>query len=246
MSIISHSKKFIFLKSRKTAGTSLSVPFAKLCDSDDIMALSQDVIDETGLRRQNIRRSFVSMSVYSILRHIYFLLRNANRLGTMETLWPTYQQHMTVAELREAVGDKIWKNYYKFTIERNPYDRLVSFYNWRKHRFSLEISFNDFALAVLTSDPKLRRYTHGFSNRPFYLDKNNNVCVDRIVLFEDFQKGVEAVFSDLGLDMSQFEIPNFKGGIRQEKNYRSLYSDELRCKAEKAFALEKKLFGYEF
>lgn len=247
MTIISHTHKFIFLKSRKTAGTSVSVPFARVCGSEDVLALSQDVTDNFRIERQNNRRSILSMSAYSLARHCYFLARNTGRWKTMDTLMPTYQQHMTVSELKEAVGEEVWKSYYKFTIERNPYDRLVSFYNWRKNRFNLSVSFEDFAWAVFDRDKKYKGSTYGFSNRPFYLDNKNNLQVDKVILFEELQEGMAEVFESLGFDgFSIGNIPSLKSGVREGRGYRSLYSKKLIERAKKEFSIEEKLFRYKF
>ena len=37
MAIISHSKKFIFVKTNKTAGTSVEIALSKYCDENDII-----------------------------------------------------------------------------------------------------------------------------------------------------------------------------------------------------------------
>ena len=36
--IVSHSRKFIFLKTRKTAGTSLEIALSKYCGPEDVLA----------------------------------------------------------------------------------------------------------------------------------------------------------------------------------------------------------------
>ncbi len=37
MTIINHKFKFIFIKTRKTAGTSLEIALSKFCDSEDMI-----------------------------------------------------------------------------------------------------------------------------------------------------------------------------------------------------------------
>ena len=46
---------------------------------------------------------------------------------TNKKIW---RQHATALETREHYGKEKWDSYFKFSIVRNPFDRLVSAYNW--------------------------------------------------------------------------------------------------------------------
>lgn len=253
MSIISHKHKFIFLKSRKTAGTSVSAVLAKICGDDDILALSKDVIESSGLQRKNINIPLSSYSIDVLGKHTYRMYSSLvdiikrNKSFSDIELLPTFKQHMSAMELKNILGESIWNNYYKFTIERNPFDRLVSFYKWRTHRFNIECSFNDFALSTLGYNNKLSHITSGFSNIHFYSFDKKNICVDRVLAFEDIEVELIRLLNDLDLnDQNKIELPMLKAGIREDRRYRVYYSDTLRDMAEESFKVETKLFGYTF
>lgn len=253
MSIISHKHKFIFIKTRKTAGTSVSASIAGLCGDNDVLALSQDVVDLTKIERRNIELSPYKMGGYLLARHIYGVMqrvpsvitgrRKASDIG----LIPTFRQHMTASEIKSLIGDEIWNSYYKFTIERNPYDRLVSFYKWRSHRFGLDCSFEDFALSALKYNRKYKFAAHGFSNVPFYSLDGSSLCVDRVVKFENLENELRIALSEAGLDdATSMSLPNLKSGIRAGDEYKEFYSEDLLKLAKERFVLEEKVFGYKF
>jgi hypothetical protein len=97
--IISYSKNFIFIKSRKTAGTSVQVALSAACGPGDII---------TGPRIDPASGD-------------YGLHRNADRFGSED-------HHPTAAAVRAFVGEEMWRESLTFTFVRNPWDLLVSRY----------------------------------------------------------------------------------------------------------------------
>jgi hypothetical protein len=102
--IISHKHKFIFFKTRKTAGSSIQVTLAKHCGEDDII---------TGQYRDGIDDDSHSTGL------------------NMDKFW-TNHPHPPIKETKQFLGDTIWNNYFKFAFVRNPYEIAVSRYFWEK------------------------------------------------------------------------------------------------------------------
>src|SRR6056297_512778 len=44
-------------------------------------------------------------------------------------------QHLPISEIKTRIQSKQWQNYFKFTVVRNPIDRLISTFKWRKGIF---------------------------------------------------------------------------------------------------------------
>ena len=42
-----------------------------------------------------------------------------------------FYEHMPGWRIKAYIGNKIWSSYYKFTFERNPWDRQVSWYYYK-------------------------------------------------------------------------------------------------------------------
>lgn len=100
--IISHKHKFIFFKTRKTAGSSLQVALAEYCGENDII---------TGQYRLGIDD-------------------NSHSAGLNMDKFCTTHPHPELAEVRAFLGEEIWNSYFKFAFVRNPFDIAVSRYHW--------------------------------------------------------------------------------------------------------------------
>lgn len=107
-------------------------------------------------------------------------------------------QHLTTIEYNNLFDDNRFNNYCKFTIVRNPYDRMVSEYYWTDLPFGFKSNktFDYFLYSV--SDIVLNKnysYTflhdHFIPQKDFITDKNNNIIIDKIFKFEEFKEAIE-------------------------------------------------------
>lgn len=104
MSIISHSRRFIFVKPRKVGGSSVQHALSGLCSDEDVLSAS---LGMPGLDADD----FPDIPP-----------RNAD-WGDIHGLVRT---DMLPARIRERVGERIWNGYLKITVARNPWDLFVS------------------------------------------------------------------------------------------------------------------------
>lgn len=121
--IVSHKHKFIFLKTRKTAGTSIAMALSKVCGSEDVIArLNRD--DEAMKKDLGYRpaQNFTIPLRHLTLRDAFKLLRGRRR---------KYTEHMSAASLKQRIDESSWCSYFKFCVERNPFDKAISLYYWR-------------------------------------------------------------------------------------------------------------------
>lgn len=109
--IISHKHKFIFIKTHKTSTQTFMKFIKPHLGADDVMAgdPSNDVNEDTKL---NVDKKFESTGKSA---HEYV---------------EVYGNHLPWFMIKDIVGDDIWNNYTKITIERDPHDRLVSLFHF--------------------------------------------------------------------------------------------------------------------
>lgn len=107
--IISHEHRFIFVKTLKTAGTSIEVALAPLCGDHDIVTPVWPEVP--GHRPRN----------YLPLRHLLF--PDGGPFARME--------HLRAVQIRDRFPEA-WDEYTTFAVERNPWEKVVS--AWYFHR----------------------------------------------------------------------------------------------------------------
>jgi sulfotransferase famil protein len=155
-----------------------------------------------------------------------FGLRNANY---------KIKKHSTLSEYQHALGDEQFRNLYKFTCVRNPWDRMVSYYftptqkpeTWDPKKFRGIIS-------KAVSMPDYLRLDNG-EDDPF-------ANVDYIMRFESLADGFRAVCKAIGI--SPPTLPQYNRSRRD--HYSKYYDDELRELVRSRFAAEIDRFNYTF
>ena len=228
--IISHRYKFIFLKTNKTAGTSVEIALSKICGPDDVITPispeDEKTRKELGYRGcQNYKYPKWEFGFWRIAKYFRKGIRNFK-----------FYNHMSAREIRAFVGPEIWDSYYKFAVERNPWDRIVSFYYW--HKPEPLPPFSKF----LKSRVLLRLKRKGFD---VYTIKGKNVA-DKICRFENIATELEEVRLHLGIPES-LDMPRAKSRSRKiKRDHKEYFDEEERAKVAKLFSREIELFGYEF
>jgi hypothetical protein len=110
--IVSHKYKFIFFKTRKTAGTSIEISLSRYCGDDDIIT---PISDEDEKIRSDLGRGPQNYNINSETNIKYY-------------------NHITAQEVINLLGKKTFDEYIKFCFERNPFDRALSWYFFQKKR----------------------------------------------------------------------------------------------------------------
>ncbi|WP_205877391.1 hypothetical protein [Leisingera sp. NJS204] len=112
--IICHPLKLIFIKTKKTGGTSFEIALSSFCDDNSVITpvSSEDEDTRAGLGYCGAQ-NFESQT------------------------WPdgsqsleTFYNHMSAPQVKARIPQEIWNSYTKVTIWRDPFDAAISRYFW--------------------------------------------------------------------------------------------------------------------
>ena len=213
--IVSHQYRYIFLKSKKTAGTSVEIALSRSCGPDDVL---------TAVTRQDeVLRSEVG--------------GRGQQNDTAPPLALSVHAHSGARQCRRAVGRDTFDSYYRFVIERNPWDAVVSLYYW-VNRHDGRYTFNEFLDRPEVINLAAQNY------RTWHID--GELAVDRVLRYERLQDDLAEVWKHLGLP-GHPDLPQAKSGIRPSGGgYQALYDDVGRERVAQLFAATIDELGYAF
>jgi hypothetical protein len=114
--IISHKYEFIFVKTRKTAGTSIEYYLAQHCGPDDVLTqIGQGIHDGHDAQNHN--------GFFNPAKEILQFGPDLNDLKlTYDDLvrQDPFYNHLEANRIRARVPKNIWDDYFVFCFERNP------------------------------------------------------------------------------------------------------------------------------
>ncbi len=230
--IISYKHKFIFIKTVKTAGSSFEMALASICGPDDI--ITKLSVNEEKLKRElgirGAQNDYIPVSKWDF--HYLKRMISSRKL-------PQFNAHDPAIRIKKYLNESTWESYYKFCFERNPFDKIISWYYYRKSTGH-------------TSDENIDKFIlNGGLRTIVNFDQysiDNLVIVDDIYKIENLDESLKLISDKLNLD-KVLEMPSFraKSTSRTDKRpYNEVLSENAKALIEDAFAREIKLLDYKF
>lgn len=223
--ILSHKNKFIFLKTTKTGGTSLEIALSRFCGPDDIIT---PISPEDEVLRQEL--GYRGPQNYKIS-----LYRGALHYGRYRK-WPRFYNHMSATEVIRLVGRPMWNEYFTFCFERNPWERVLSFFHWR-NRLKENVDLQTFIQSSELNRLKRR-------GSQLYKDHDEQILVDRICRYENYEQELAELTSILHLE-EPLAAPRAKGNIRP-KRQEAVFTQQDIDYLGRFFSSEIEQLGYQY
>lgn len=229
--IVSRRFHYIFLKTARTAGTSTEIALSRFAGPNDIITPVMKADEK--LRQQEggcgPRNHHARPGQWQSIGQLRTLLHRGHSL---------FRNHMTGQETRRLLPADVWDNSFRFCVERNPFDRVLSLYYWctrRGHRPSLDEFIESPQLNLLID-----------RGRRIYLDQDGNPLVHRILRYEELDNQLEELRLELGLP-EPVRLPHAKSGFRTDRrHYSEILSPRSRRRIETLFQPELNRFGYRY
>ena len=161
-------------------------------------------------------------------------------------------QHLLASQIQMGVGKSIFRDYFKFTIVRNPWDKVISQFTYMQRREDLREFIGmkkDDGLKTYLSLIKKRKHVQWEHQHKFFLNEDGDQLVDYIARFENFNNCVESILKILKLDRVMFglkarKIPHSKKGTRE--HYKYYFDNESSEIVHEMYNRDIELLGYKF
>lgn len=227
--IISHKFRFVFIKTKKTAGTSIEAYLSRVCGEDDIVTPVFPLVP--GHRPRNFTGFWNPMHE---LRHAFS--KGGSALGSLGRQWvrrERFYNHMPGWRIQHRVAPDIWNSYYRFTVDRNPYDKTLSHFYMLKRRENGDLDFQRY----------LRRGVFCI-NFPLYWCEGR-LLVDKVLRYENLNEELGVLFERLGIPWDGVLADQAKANYREDRrHYDEVLSVEEKQIIAERFSKEFALNGY--
>ena len=225
--IISHRHKFIFLKTKKTAGTSVEIALSQFCGDDDV--ITRIFSDDEAVRRA---LGFRGPQNLALPRSQWRLADRTRVLLGLPA--PSFANHSPARLARQAAGADAWRGYFKFCFERNPYDKAISRYYWSTRKLAKRPPI----AAYLASERRSQ-----ISNWWIYTEQDQ-IAVDFVGRYENLAGDLREALRRIGI-AAEPTLPHTKSRVREDRrHYSQLLDARARGLVSEICARELAQFGY--
>lgn len=215
--LLSHRKKFIYLKTKKTAGTSIEMalePYARPEEDNAPWSHSQVMlVSDAGIV-------------------------GARGKGSKGKMWFS---HMPAKRVRKQLDKKVWQSYTKICAVRNPWDKVVSFFHMRhpkiKERPREEI-FSTFREWLPQAD-------NLGEDLPIYAI-NGRAAANEIIRYDNLEADFARVCEVIGVPPVSLEVIKGESRGEERIDFRDYYDDAARAFVAERFAPDIEIIGWKF
>ncbi|MFT6169673.1 MAG: hypothetical protein ACJAR9_001794 [Celeribacter sp.] len=213
--IISHGRKYIFVHIPKTGGTALSLALEERAMADDILVGDTP---KAVKRRHKMKKSKLTQGLH---------------------------KHARLADVEGVVAREVLDDYFTFTLVRNPWDRIVSYYHWLKLQgwdhpavhLAKAVDFTTF----LNDRSTLKSFSLPYAH---YLQDSRGIEHNgHYARLEALDQDLMPLWDHLGFNLSPITRTNASPRAR---DFREYYTDADQAVVAKLCKADIERFGYGF
>lgn len=245
MSIISFENRFIFLKTRKVAGTSVEAVLRRFTGEGDIVpavtprdeyySAVDGLFSKNYLKTRDEEKKYTDLVLNKEFKLAAEYLKEARKLAS------SHMGYQKICDIVKRNGCSI-DDFFVFTIERHPYSWLLSKVLYSNEKYNS----GSLVLEGLSRDEVNRRVQKFLAredvrkhiNWSMY-SLNNKVSVDRVLEFESLDRELGEVLKKVGIN-EDFCLPELKSNSRHLDAFSLLYPEVKR----EALDVFREVFDY--
>ena len=182
--------------------------------------------------------------LYGKLPH--HMIENRSILFGMNRRENYYLQHATAETVLSLIGETTFNNYYKFTVVRNPFIRLVSVFYFEFEQHIKQFgSFNNFVLNLpkLITKPNHARGSHYLPQVRYAFLDDKFICHD-LAYFEKLPRSLDQVRRRLGINKKLKRVNPPRSSFFPRMPVAELYDQEMIQIMLDVYGADFEAFGY--
>jgi hypothetical protein len=239
--IASFTNNFVFIKTRKTAGTSVEIVLSPWCSDPDIVTPVWPEDELTRIEYGGLPRNFGGPKHQRAAYIDAVRLRNASETSRLHAEMRRalkakgFFGHMPAEQVRARLPE-LWERAFKFTIERHPYEKVVSRAYWFTRSHDDGRPIGEIIEHVIAAENLSDKYLYTEGDR---------VIVDEVFHFDSLWDRITGLAHSLGKSLP-IQLPWAKGYTRADRrSARDILSISQRRKIADRCAFEFDLMGFE-
>ncbi len=216
--LVSHRNKFIYTKTVKTGGTSVESYF-------EIYCMPPGEWEFSGPRAEYESESGI----------IGYRGSNNN--------FDKWYNHMPALHIKNNIGEKIWNDYFKFCVIRNPFEKVLSaFFHFYIHKHNVKT--DEKAIISLFHDYIISGKGLVFDRDKYTID--NQICVDFFIKHESLEADLQLVCERINIPFQKTRLPRLKSQFRPSNiQIKDFFNQKTERIVREAYDFEFKYFGYK-
>jgi hypothetical protein len=230
--LVCRSHSLIFVKTKKTAGTSVEAYLEVACDRQRWPGNWPDL---------HVRPGYIGSDVIVTERGDGMLGRSDR--ARLEFNGVRLSNHMLPSRIIAAFGESTWQDFLTVAGVRNPWDRLVSMFLWSQRR-------HPDAAALASGDETSRRtfgeFLSAWTREPMDDELHSGAYpIDVFIRYEHLADDLAVVRERAGLADPGWGMPRFKASNR-DRDYTRMYDDTTREWVGRMYSDIIERFDYRF